>query len=437
MNGGEAHPFDIKLVPPVDESSRPGAIPPAGTPAAPAKREPVACDVSRFFIAPDGRSVAVLLRDPQTPGEKKEQTEKADAVWVDHSSHGTRLYLLDPGTGKLTPTAVPADVTGVFWTRQGDRLLAIAEGMNDLGDIAPDRAAWSVAVSDPSHPTQLKAIPKTIETAAWSSDASRIDFLAQAQANTPPGYSDLYQYTLADQSVRDLSAGFEGSLDGGGPIADGDSFLQPGQIGVDSSVLRFVADHHVPLHFDAATVSQLSTNARHTGWVWIGSSSTRPPTLYYSASLGQTARALATPAISPAAWTPIASRLVTWKSGNLTFAAANRYDMGGGDLKDILAGVDTVLARYPLDPEKMALIGYSYGGEMAGFMEGKTTRFKAIIAGAPVIDQESEYGTEDGSWYDRWFYGGFPWEHAQRLEAKRARLRRPRQNAAPLTPGRG
>jgi dipeptidyl aminopeptidase/acylaminoacyl peptidase len=86
--------------------------------------------------------------------------------------------------------------------------------------------------------------------------------------------------------------------------------------------------------------------------------------------------------------------------------------MGGGDLHDILAGVDAVLAKYPLDPGRMALIGYSYGGEMAGFMEGKTTRFKAIIAGAPVIDQESEYGTENGSWYDRWFYGGFPWEHS-------------------------
>jgi len=42
----------------------------------------------------------------------------------------------------------------------------------------------------------------------------------------------------------------------------------------------------------------------------------------------------------------------------------------------------------------MALMGYSYGGEMAGFVEGKTDRFKAIISGAPVIDQFSEYGTE-------------------------------------------
>jgi dipeptidyl aminopeptidase/acylaminoacyl peptidase len=474
LNGGEARPFDIKLVPPVDESTRPGAIPPAKTSAAPTKPEPVECDVKGFFIAPDGRSIAILVRDPQTPGEKQEQTDKADAVWVDHDPHGTRLYLLDPKTDQLTPTSAPADVTSVFWTPEGDRLLALAEGMNDQGDIAPDRTAWIVTVSDPAHATQLNAIPKTIQTAAWSTDATRIDFHAQAKADAPPGFSDLYQYTLADQSVRNLSAGFDGSL-GGAPIADGNSILQPVEIGFHPSVVRFIAGHSVPVHFDVAAVSQLATNARHTGWVWIGASSTQAPTLYFATSLDQPARALSTPAIEPTAWASAPSQLVTWKSGPFTiqgllylppqaspehkvplivnvhggptgaftdswsaftefllgqgwavlstnprgsagygaaFAAANRYDMGGGDLKDILAGVDTVLTKYPLDPKKMALFGYSYGGEMAGFMEGKTTRFRAIVAGAPVIDQESEYGTEGGSWYDRWFYGGFPWEHA-------------------------
>ena len=64
----------------------------------------------------------------------------------------------------------------------------------------------------------------------------------------------------------------------------------------------------------------------------------------------------------------------------------------------------------PVDPDRMALIGYSYGGEMAGFVEGKTTRFKAIVSGAPVIDQFSEYGTESGRYQYRW-YTGQPWRH--------------------------
>jgi dipeptidyl aminopeptidase/acylaminoacyl peptidase len=92
------------------------------------------------------------------------------------------------------------------------------------------------------------------------------------------------------------------------------------------------------------------------------------------------------------------------------FSAANKNDLGGGDYRDVMAGVDAALAKYPLDPNRMALMGYSYGGEMAGFVEGKTDRFKAIISGAPVIDQNSEYGTEGDSWYDRWYFGK-PWEH--------------------------
>jgi dipeptidyl aminopeptidase/acylaminoacyl peptidase len=94
------------------------------------------------------------------------------------------------------------------------------------------------------------------------------------------------------------------------------------------------------------------------------------------------------------------------------FAAANKNDLGGGDYKDVMAGVDAVLAKYPVDPARLALMGYSYGGEMAAFVEGKTDRFKAIISGAPVIDQFSEYGTEGGSWYDRWYFGK-PWERMQ------------------------
>jgi hypothetical protein len=301
MNGGEAHPFDIKLIPPVDESTEPGAIPPVKT--TPAKPQPIECSVSRFFISPDGHTIAVLIRDPETPGEKKEQEEKADAVWVDHDPHATRLYLLDPKTGKITPTAVPPDVEDVVWTRQGDRLLAINTGMNDLGDIKPDRTAWVLSVSDPAHPTQFKTIPATVEAAVWSPNASQIDVLAQSRADTPPGYSDLFRYTLVDQSIHDLSAGFDGSIGYGSPIADGNSVLQAVQIGVHTTEMRFVADRREPLHFATATVSQLNTNAKHTGWVWIGSSSTQPPTLYYAAALGQPAQALKTPDIEPAAWT--------------------------------------------------------------------------------------------------------------------------------------
>ncbi len=479
MDGGEAHPFDVKIVPPVDESKDSDAIPPAPKPAPGAsvvKVEPVECNVGQYFVSPDGKEIAILVHDPQTPGEKKQQDEKADAVDVNHDPHGTRLYLLDPPSGKLTPTAVPPDVDRVAWERSGGRMLALAEGMNNVGDLAPAATAWVVAVADPAHPQQLKSIPATIEAATWSEDGKDIYFLAQSQADAPPGYSDLYEYAMADDSVRDLSAGFSGSIGFGEPIAEGGGVLQAAQLGTRSTVLRFARDRREELKFETTAVSQLNTNARQTAWVWLGSSSTQPPTLYYADKPGENAKALKTPDLLPSPWTPIPSQVISWKSDAYTiegllylppqmsaghkvplivdvhggptgafadswnpfipflvgqgwavlrtnprgstgygaaFAAANKNDMGGGDYRDIMAGVDYVLSHEPIDANKLALMGYSYGGEMAAFVEGRTDRFKAIISGAPVTDQESEYGTESGSYYDRWFYGGYPWEHAE------------------------
>jgi dipeptidyl aminopeptidase/acylaminoacyl peptidase len=479
MNGGEAHPFEVKIVPPVDESKEPGAIPPQKEPAkeaaTPAKTEPIECDVERYFIAPDGKNIAILVRDPETPGEKKEHDDKADAVRVDHNPHGSRLYLLDPASGKITPVAVPPDVEFVAWTRTADRLLAIAEGMNNAGDLAPAATAWTVALADLAHPAQLKAIPATVGGAAWSEDGTRISYLAQSQEDAPPGYEDLYEFTVADGAVHNLSAGFSGSLSHTTPIFAGGGVLEGVATGMHTSYMRFTGDRREPLQFGTSTVTQLDTNEKQTGWVWIGSSGNQPPALYYAEKPGGDARALHTPDLLPGAWTEIAPQTVTWKSDSFTiegllflppqaasgkvpllvdvhggptgafedrwdavtefllgqgwailrpnprgstgygaaFAAANRNDLGGGDYRDIMAGVDAVLAKYPIDGNKLALMGYSYGGEMAGFVEGQTDRFKAIISGAPVIDQESEYGTESGSYYDRWFYGGYPWEHAE------------------------
>ena len=87
-------------------------------------------------------------------------------------------------------------------------------------------------------------------------------------------------------------------------------------------------------------------------------------------------------------------------------------DWGGRAYVDVMKGIDAAILKYPyIDKTKMAAAGGSYGGYMADWLAAHTDRFKAIISGAPVIDQHSEYGTESESYYDRWFYGK-PWEHA-------------------------
>ncbi len=87
------------------------------------------------------------------------------------------------------------------------------------------------------------------------------------------------------------------------------------------------------------------------------------------------------------------------------FVEMNRADWGGGDFKDVMAAVDVMIARGVADPNRLGIGGWSYGGYMAAWAVTQTGRFKAAVSGAPVIDMASEFGTENGSQYDEWFYG--------------------------------
>lgn len=81
------------------------------------------------------------------------------------------------------------------------------------------------------------------------------------------------------------------------------------------------------------------------------------------------------------------------------FTQANRKDFGYGDLRDILAGVDTVLARYPVDARRIGLTGWSYGGFMTMFAVTQTNRFRAAVAGAGIANWQSYYGENS---IDQW-----------------------------------
>jgi dipeptidyl aminopeptidase/acylaminoacyl peptidase len=74
------------------------------------------------------------------------------------------------------------------------------------------------------------------------------------------------------------------------------------------------------------------------------------------------------------------------------FTRANVKDFGHGDLRDILAGVDTVSKTVPIDPNRLGIIGWSYGGYMTMWAVTQTRRFRAAVAGAGVANWQSYYG---------------------------------------------
>jgi dipeptidyl aminopeptidase/acylaminoacyl peptidase len=65
------------------------------------------------------------------------------------------------------------------------------------------------------------------------------------------------------------------------------------------------------------------------------------------------------------------------------FQHANLFDMGGGDLQDVLAAADFIKQTGYLDPKKLVLMGASYGGYMT--MMGVTKAPDMWAAGVPIV----------------------------------------------------
>jgi dipeptidyl aminopeptidase/acylaminoacyl peptidase len=74
------------------------------------------------------------------------------------------------------------------------------------------------------------------------------------------------------------------------------------------------------------------------------------------------------------------------------FTRANVKDFGHGDLRDILAGVDAAIKKYPINKDHLGVTGWSYGGFMTMWTVTQTNRFRAAVAGAGIANWQSYYG---------------------------------------------
>jgi dipeptidyl aminopeptidase/acylaminoacyl peptidase len=92
-----------------------------------------------------------------------------------------------------------------------------------------------------------------------------------------------------------------------------------------------------------------------------------------------------------------------------TFRFANYNDWGGKDYEDIQRGVDHVIEMGVADPDRLAVMGWSYGGFMTSWTITQTHRFKAAVVGAGVTDLWSFTGTSDIPGFLPDYFGGEPW----------------------------
>lgn len=99
------------------------------------------------------------------------------------------------------------------------------------------------------------------------------------------------------------------------------------------------------------------------------------------------------------------------------FATANIGDWGGGDFQDVLDGVDALEKQGIIDPSRVAIGGWSYGGYMSAWAAGHPDPFKTAIVGAAITDISSMALTTDVGYSFIPPYFGDPIRERARYEA--------------------
>jgi dipeptidyl aminopeptidase/acylaminoacyl peptidase len=428
--------------------------------------------IKSFEWSPDGQRIAFLAPDAKTDVEEKKEKEKDDAHVADKETKRARLWLLDVATGETRALTKPTwEVQEAVWLPNGNQLIVKATDRPESDEntekifavqASDGNAKLMIAPRGPFGELRISPNGNTVSFVGSREDGpERHDLMLLAvNAHAPRNLTG----ASLDRPVEDYHWQRDGSIvmvaaNGFGSLflkyaGDGSKLDLPAAPAPTGGVALGAANQ-------IAFVSQSATRPQEV-WLWDQKNAPQqishlndswkqftlstPEYYKYKSFDGQEIEAALLRPVGhpqeadPKARLPLialihggptgrwADSIETWGQLLAThgyavfypnirgsvgygqkFVESNRGDWGGGDFKDVMAGVKDLVDRGIADPSRLGIGGWSYGGYMAEWAITQTNEFKVAVSGAGMANLISEFGMEDHPAGDEWFYG-VPWE---------------------------
>ncbi|VFR31926.1 tolB protein precursor, periplasmic protein involved in the tonb-independent uptake of group A colicins [plant metagenome] len=407
-------------------------------------------EVTNFAWSADGKRLAYLATDPQSAERKARIERKDDAIEVGRNAQFTRLWVQDATGGHARVLTAPdLQIQDVAWAPDGHSLALRVSDEVGLGHMWYRSRVVLVSASDGSLLRTVTDRASAVAL-QWSPDGTRLlygQLGPYGHTGTRVVYTlaDETRVVLGQQwpgSMRALQWRDNTTLIGGGLLgvrprllevdassgearelvelagpSRGFSLAQDGRIAFVQG--RADAPPEVGILSDGTVRWLTDTNPQVRDWAlgqvrdltWRSSLDGReihgvlvlPPTWRPGTRLPTLVQAHGGPADAWSSgwlgsWHDWAQSLAmrgyavllpnprgSFGQGN-AFAELARDDWGPGPFQDVLDGMDLIEAEGIVDPARVAIGGWSYGGYLSAWAVGHSDRFRTAIVGAAVID---------------------------------------------------
>jgi len=434
--------------------------------------------ISSFDWAPDGNRLAFETTAPKTEEEEKKEKDKDDARVVGKPENRELLQIMDAESKEVRTILQGAwRVSEYVWTSDGASLILNATD-DPRQDIVSDKI-YRMSAAD-GKMTLLSAPAGPFRSFRISKDGTLLAYVGSRGDGPAP--HDIIVQPLSGGEARNLTGrsidrpvgsfvwGEAGDLFAAVSVGFGNAFYKvtlDGKAEKSAWTPSLLAGSCALGKFGLAFVGESATQAAE---LWVASAAgqaekvthfnkdwdevklLKPEIVHYASFDKRDIEAALlrpeglAPGMKPpavilvhggptGAWTArfdawgqlLAARGFVVLSPNVRgstgygydFMVSNRYDWGGGDFKDVMAGMDWLINKGLADPQRIGIGGWSYGGYMAAWAVTQTTRFKASVSGAPMTDLAFEYGSEnaDVNIGDTWALGN-PYENLPLFTAR-------------------